>query len=74
MGELRRATLPVFPIAADKGWTKEELAYRTGLSMAMLDSLRLGRRNPGYRSIAAFKRALPDYTVEELIGEFVVAA
>ena len=67
-------TLPVFALAREQGWSKEELAVRTGLSSATLDSLRWGRRMPGGKVIRGMRRAFPGKSLEQLFGSVFEAA
>lgn len=66
--------LPFFKLARERGWRKEELAFRSGLSSATLDALRFGQRRPGRKVIVGMRRAFPEYTVEELFGSAFEAA
>jgi len=66
--------LPVFALAREHGWTKEELAARSGLSSATIDSLKWGRRQPGRKVIVGFRRAFPGHTLEQLFGSTFEAA
>ena len=65
--------LPFFALATARGWTRAELAYRMGLSVEALDSLRVGRRRPGYRVIRGLVRAFPECSLEKLLGDAIAA-
>jgi transcriptional regulator with XRE-family HTH domain len=51
--------------AEARGWTKADLARKTGLSLSTIYSLSWGTR-PGAKAIAAIMQAFPDLPFERL--------
>lgn len=51
--------------AEARGWSKAELARRTGLSLSLIYQLAGGSR-PGAKAIAAIMQAFPDLPFERL--------
>jgi transcriptional regulator with XRE-family HTH domain len=60
--------LPFFRLAAERGWTRDELARRTGLSVVMIDKLKAGTKLPGRRTIEGVLAAFPEYSYADLFG------
>ena len=52
-------------VAEAKGWTKAELAERTGLSLSTIYNLADGKR-PGAKAISAIMQVFPDLPFERL--------
>lgn len=51
--------------AAARGWSKKDLADKTGLSLSLIYQLAAGSR-PGAKAIAAIMEAFPDLPFERL--------